>query len=69
MWQMTWDELDQDKVKPRAELKQSGSTYYTCGICGNLVGLFGPEHEHRWLYKVDKCQNGHVVDWTGIQIQ
>ena len=63
MWQMTFDELDQDDVKPIAEQKPSGSIYYTCGICGSFVGMFGPNHEHRWLYKADKCENGHVVDW------
>lgn len=67
MWQMTWDELGKEDVKPIAEKKPSGSTYYMCGICGGFVGLFGPSHERRWLYKTDKCENGHVVDWTGIQ--
>ena len=64
MWQMTLSELDCDKVKPKAQDKPSGSTYYQCPICKGFVGIFGPSHESRWLYKRDICENGHVVDWT-----
>ena len=65
MWQMTWDELDQEDVVPTTRHNLSGSVYYSCGICGDLVGIFGPPefHEKGWIYKRDKCKNGHVVDW------
>lgn len=66
MWQMTWDEYGKDDVKPIEQRNLSGSIYYKCGVCGSPVGIFGPKefHEEGWLYKRDKCENGHVVDWT-----
>lgn len=32
------------------------------------VGIFGPKgfHEEGWIYKRDKCKNGHVVDWRNV---
>ncbi len=68
MWQITWDELDQDEVRPITEHSQSGSIAYRCGICGEYVGLYGPHgfHVEGWLIKRDRCKNGHVVDWTTI---
>jgi len=66
MWQMTWDEIDCDKVKPKEQHNPSGSIYYRCAICGQPVGIYGPRgfHEEGWLYKRDKCENGHIVDWN-----
>ena len=69
MWQMTWDELGKEDVKPIAQNNPSGSVYYRCGICGAPVGIYGPKgwHEEGWLHKKDKCENGHVIDWKGEQ--
>ena len=46
MWQMTWDELDQDEVRPIPQQSPSGSIYYRCGICGAWVGIYGPKGFH-----------------------
>ena len=66
MWQMTWDELDQEDVKPISQSNPSGTIYYRCGICGKAVGIHAgncPHLSREWLYKRDKCENGHVVKW------
>ena len=69
MWQMTWDEYGQEDVKPIEQHNPHGSVYYLCGICGSIVGIYGPRgfHEEGWIHKREKCSNGHVVDWKGIQ--
>lgn len=68
MWQITLDELTGDAFRPKQSRTLSG-TIYRCEICGAPVGIYGPRerHEHGWVYRRDKCENGHAVDWTGVR--
>lgn len=70
MWQITLYELDEDRVKPkRAYNSPSGAFHYTCGICGESVGIHSGKCNHvqkGWLVKRDVCKNGHPVDWEAV---
>ena len=71
MWQITLYELDEDKVKPKkAYNSPSGTFHYSCGICGEPVGIHSRNCRHiadGWLYKRDCCKNGHAVDWASYE--
>ena len=70
MWQITFAELNRDKIEPIRFYNQSGTHYYQCGICGEPVGIHSGRCKHvptGWLYRKDYCKNGHVVDWEGIE--
>lgn len=67
MWQMTWDELTAESFKPNGKYNRfNGIMDWFCPVCGLVVGIesTGMTHEKGWLYKRDKCKNGHIVDWT-----
>lgn len=66
MWQMTWDELDAEAFKPNDVYNRvNGLIDWFCPVCGQVVGIesTGTVHEKGWLYKRDKCKNGHIIDW------
>ena len=67
MWQMTLDELTAESFKPNGKYNRfNGIMDWFCPVCGLVVGIesTGMTHEKGWLYKRDKCKNGHIVDWT-----
>lgn len=71
MWQMTWDELDQESFKPVSKGQQyswhhNGLTHWFCPVCGEHVGITNDQsvHKERLEYKRNKCRNGHKIDWT-----
>lgn len=48
----------------------SGTFHYSCGICGEPVGIHSGNCKHiadGWLYKRDCCKNGHAVDWAAYE--
>ena len=66
MWQITIDELVEEAFKPNGKLNwRNGIEDWFCPLCGELVGIYsnGSTHEEGWLYKRDKCKNGHNIDW------
>lgn len=68
MWQMTLDELTVEAFAPNGRYNRfTGITDWFCPLCGEVVGMYsnGQVHEEGWLYKRDKCRNGHIVDWEG----
>lgn len=68
MWQMTLDELTVEAFAPNGRYNRfTGITDWFCPLCGDCVGMYsnGQVHEEGWLYKRDKCRNGHAVDWEG----
>ena len=69
MYQMTLLELETDKAVPEPERGTSGTICFKCGLCGSYVGIYGPKefHERGWIYKRDKCQNGHDIDWNEVE--
>ena len=67
MWQITLDELMKASFPPNGKLNwHNGTQDWFCPVCGAVVGIYsnGQTHEEGWLYKRDKCKNGHVVDWA-----
>ena len=70
MWQITLYELDKDKTRPKRSYNSpSGTVHFTCGICGEPVGIHSGRCNHipaDWLLKRDCCKNGHAVDWEGL---
>ena len=71
MWQITLFELDKDKIAPkRSYYNPSGTVHYTCGICGEPVGIHSGKCAHvesGWLYQRECCVNGHAVDWEAVK--
>ena len=69
MWQITLSELNNEKVKPTRFYNQSGTYVYSCGICGEPVGIHSGRCKHvpaGWLYRKERCKNDHFVDWEGL---
>lgn len=66
MWQMTLDELITEAFKPNGKYNRlTGLMDWFCPMCGEVVGIWsnGSVHEEGWLFRRDKCKNGHRIDW------
>lgn len=70
-WQMTMEEaLEPEKPrKPKREYERiKGQECYYCPICRWVVGIYSDGSVHKeigFIYKRDRCKNGHNIDWSG----
>lgn len=70
-WQMTMDEaLEPEKPRQPKRVYETikGQATYYCPICNWPVGYYSDGSVHReigWTFRVDKCKNGHNIEWEG----
>ena len=44
------------------EERHASGKYITC-LCSKCMALVGMREGERWMLKLDKCKNGHAIEW------